>query len=104
MANAGKENLRRLLLAAVPLLTRVMPVPPILQPMTCGAVMAHITDMAEFNQLISLAHQSQSQQTERARPEQGGQRITEEWLRSLKNRDCQWRFRFVFCSLSPNHN
>jgi hypothetical protein len=66
--------------------------------------MAHITDMVEFNQLISLAHQSQLQQTEQAWPEQGGQHITEEWLCSLKNRDCQWRFRFVICSLSPNHN
>jgi hypothetical protein len=98
MANTEKENLRWLLL------TRVTLVPPTLQPMTCGAVMAHITNMADFNQLISLAHQSQSQQTEQAQPEQGGQCITEEWLHSLKNCDCQWRFRYVFCSLSPNHN
>ncbi|KAJ7711834.1 hypothetical protein B0H16DRAFT_1258684, partial [Mycena metata] len=29
------------------------------------------------------------------RPEQGGHRITEEWLRSLKSRDCLWRFRMT---------
>ncbi|KAJ7347929.1 hypothetical protein DFH08DRAFT_618353, partial [Mycena albidolilacea] len=29
------------------------------------------------------------------RPEQGGQRITEDWLRSLRSRDCLWRFRMT---------
>ncbi|KAJ7312700.1 hypothetical protein DFH08DRAFT_640274, partial [Mycena albidolilacea] len=30
-----------------------------------------------------------------ARPQQGGQRITEDWLRALKRRDCLWRFRMT---------
>ncbi|KAJ7134493.1 hypothetical protein C8R44DRAFT_572002, partial [Mycena epipterygia] len=29
------------------------------------------------------------------RPEQGGQRITADWLHSLRSRDCQWRFRMT---------
>jgi hypothetical protein len=94
MAEAKRlENLRRLLLAAVPLLIKPAPLPPILQPVTSAAVMAHLADMASFAHIIALTSNSKSEENERARPEQGGQRITEDWLHSLKSRDCQWRFR-----------
>jgi hypothetical protein len=32
---------------------------------------------------------------ERAQPEQGGERISEVWLRSISARECLWRFRYV---------
>jgi hypothetical protein len=91
----GHENLRKLLLAAVPVLARPAPLPPVLQPTTCAAIMAHLGNVAAFERLMALAHHSQSKTNERARPDQGGQHITEEWLRSLNNRECEWRFRSI---------
>lgn len=35
----------------------------------------------------------------RDRPAQGGQRITEEWLRSLAAEECRYRFKYVLSQL-----
>ncbi|KAJ7104690.1 hypothetical protein C8R44DRAFT_887136 [Mycena epipterygia] len=93
-ADANRDNLRRILVAAAPFLTQPPPLPPILQPLTMAELMAHIslTTGEDINRTILLMQPSDSGPP---RPEQGWQRITEEWLRSLKTRDCQWRFRMT---------
>ncbi|KAK7029087.1 hypothetical protein R3P38DRAFT_3189253 [Favolaschia claudopus] len=45
--------------------------------------------------IAALQHEiSRRPRPERARPEQGGQRITTEWLESLRPRDALYRFRY----------
>lgn len=43
--------------------------------------------------------EAQRHEAERVRPRQGGQRITEDWLRSLEPREVLWQFKCVFLSL-----
>jgi hypothetical protein len=72
MAEAQQlKNLRRLLLATVPLLIQPAPLPPVLLPVTSAAVMAHLTDMDSLARIIALTSHSQSVENGRARPEQG---------------------------------
>jgi hypothetical protein len=60
MAEAQRlGNLRRLLLAAVPLFIQPAPLLPVLQPVTWAAVMAHLTDMESLACIIALTSHSQ---------------------------------------------
>jgi hypothetical protein len=93
-ADANRENLRRVLIAAAPLFAEPPQLPPILQPMTTVQLLGYLSMVTreDYNRILLLL---QPTDRERARPEQGGQHITEDWLRSLKSRDCQWRFRYA---------
>ena len=91
------NNVARTLLAvSFPLLFPAPP-PPLLSP--------GINSIFRFPPPPSLAilafqlhtAEKRAAHREKPRPEQGGQRITEEWLRSLKTRDCLWRFRCICC-------
>jgi hypothetical protein len=97
-ANADRANLRRALLAAAPFLAQPPPLPPILQPTTIAELMAYLSLATgeETNRILLLLQPSGQGPP---RPEQGGQHITPDWLRSLKNRDCIWRFRYVHRNL-----
>lgn len=77
------------MLAANPLITEPPPIPPLLQAPYQAAVFACLQEAANAERVTALL----SEKAGPPRPEQGGQRITEEWLRSLKDRDCLWRFR-----------
>jgi hypothetical protein len=85
-------DLCQLLLAATPLLVQPLPTPPILDGATLGSLIAHLGAESDAERLMILL-QANPPEDERARPDQGGQRITEEWLNSLAPRDCRWRFR-----------
>jgi hypothetical protein len=97
-ANADRENLRRTLIAAAPFLAQPPLLPPILQPATIAELMAYLSLATgeETNRILLLVQPSQQGP---ARPEQGGQRITQDWLHSLKSRDCIWRFRYMHWNL-----
>jgi hypothetical protein len=90
--DAKKKALQRILLTAAPLLSEPTPLPPLLQPATTAQFLAYLSEVIgqDLDRTILLMQTTDSGP---ARPQQGGQRITEEWLFSLKSRDCQWRFR-----------
>jgi hypothetical protein len=44
-----------------------------------------------------------NEREDRARPPQGGQRITIQWLRSIRDADCKYRFRYL-CSRVADFN
>ncbi|KAJ7807432.1 hypothetical protein B0H14DRAFT_991562 [Mycena olivaceomarginata] len=89
------QNLARILVAAAPFLAEPPLLPPILQPTVTAESLAYLSLVTGESYSHILLFVNQAKQRERARPEQGGQRITEDWLRSLKNRDCEWRFRMA---------
>jgi hypothetical protein len=93
--DADRQNLARVLIAAAPFLAQPTPLPPILQPAVTAELLTHLSLATgeEYSRILLFV--DQAKERERARPEQGGQRITEEWLRSLKNRDCELRFRYA---------
>src|ERR1700676_5011686 len=101
-------NLYSILLAAAPLLTEVPLVPPILQPSTQASILADVYGSSAVDQVLTLMAITSIVGTDTShdgplRPEQGGQRITVDWLNSLGNRDCLWRFRYmhVFLAFIP---
>ena len=85
------DDLQRLLLTSVPLLAQPLPLLPLLQTATQASVMSYLSQPSDSARIAALLQASSTSNI--PRPEQGGQRITEEWLTSLSNRDCQWRFR-----------
>jgi hypothetical protein len=93
--DADHQNLARILVAAAPFLAEPPLLPPILQPTVTAELLAYLSLVTGENYSHILLFVNQAKQRERARPEQGGQRITEDWLCSLKNRDCEWRFRYA---------
>jgi hypothetical protein len=93
-ADANRDNLRRILLAAAPLFAEPPPLPPILQPATLTEIFGYLS-LATGDETNRILLVMQPSEPNKPRPEQGGQRITEDWLCSLKSRDCQRRFRYV---------
>ncbi|EPQ55484.1 hypothetical protein GLOTRDRAFT_93696 [Gloeophyllum trabeum ATCC 11539] len=87
------QALSRLLLASLPFLDGVAELPPS-HRIASQAVLP--TAPADFQEHAAYLRAAEREVRERARPEQGGQRITQEWLQSLRSRDCQWRFRFTY--------
>ena len=85
-------NLHQLLLAATPLLVKPLPTAPILYVATIGSLLAHLGAEGDAQCLMMLL-QAKPPEDEHARCDQGGQRITEDWLNFLAPRDCRWRFR-----------
>ncbi|KAF7354261.1 DDE Tnp4 domain-containing protein [Mycena venus] len=77
--DTDREKLRRVLLAAAPLLTQPPPLPPILQPTTTAALWEYLSSVTgeDYNRILLLLRPTEP---DKARPEQGGQRITEKWL------------------------
>ncbi|KDQ64013.1 hypothetical protein JAAARDRAFT_52043 [Jaapia argillacea MUCL 33604] len=71
----GLRERAQLLLASLPLLSGIPDLPPFLQPTTLPLIIASGNSPSP--------------------PEQGGQRITELWVWSLKDRDCAWRFHYT---------
>jgi hypothetical protein len=94
-------NLYNILLAAAPLLTEIPLVPPILQAATQASILADVYGSSAAEQVLTLMAVTTIVGTDDGppRPEQGGQRITVDWLNSLGNRDCLWRFRYSTTSL-----
>jgi hypothetical protein len=91
-------NIRQFLLSLLPVISD-RPPPVFLTPTFAAAVsdssgnFSHVIDCK-----VAEAKQNYNPQP---RPEIGGQRITEDWLHSLKESDCLWRFRYVatYCLL-----
>ncbi|TFY73874.1 hypothetical protein EWM64_g10139 [Hericium alpestre] len=89
-------ELRDFLLLVAPLLLqppRPTATTSILQKLqgVAAAASSHTTSAAE----LLIASDLEELDNQRPRPAQGGQRITEEWLRSLSSADCVWRFRMT---------
>ncbi|KAJ7875844.1 hypothetical protein B0H13DRAFT_2549486 [Mycena leptocephala] len=93
-ADANRDNLRRILLAAAPLFAEPPPLPPILQPATLTEIFGNLS-LATGDETNRILLVMQPSEPNKPRPEQGGQCITEDWLRSLKSQDCQWRYRMT---------
>ncbi|KAF7336520.1 DDE Tnp4 domain-containing protein [Mycena sanguinolenta] len=87
---ANRYRLAQILVAAVPILSQPPPLPPILGGELLG-YLALITGQ-DYGRVLHLLKPSTSSQP---RPEQGGHRITEAWLYSLRRPDCVWRFRMT---------
>jgi hypothetical protein len=90
-------NIRKFLLALLPYVGDC-PAPIFLPP----AFAAAVTDdggIDDFLHAIQVAEEErrklESEKTTRPRPDVGGERISEPWLRTLKDRDCLYRFRYV---------
>ncbi|KDQ53580.1 hypothetical protein JAAARDRAFT_190869 [Jaapia argillacea MUCL 33604] len=81
-------------MAALPLLSGLPDLPPLLEPKvmssTFGSTASGISPVAAFGIFMS---QKDHNEGERPCPDIGGQHITEEWLWSMKPRECMWRFR-----------
>ncbi|CAK5276153.1 unnamed protein product [Mycena citricolor] len=88
------ENVLRIVAAASPLIFPPPPVPPTTSNISSllAPVLSDLTGQDD-DSILSFIKLSESGPP---RPEQGGQRITEEWLSGLTNRDCLWRFRPVY--------
>jgi hypothetical protein len=92
------SNLRRVLVAAAPMLTQPLPLPPLLETTTLASVLTYLSNPSDAVRITQLMKESD---VPVARPAQGGERITVGWLNSLKERDCRWRFRYRICLLDP---
>jgi hypothetical protein len=56
---------------------------------TLGGILNVIAD--DHKRLMGLMNEPE----DRARPPQGGQRITVQWLRLIRDTDCKYRFRYL---------
>jgi len=83
------DNIRNMLLAAVHLLSSA-PTSAI-SHLYCDVIFGTASD----SERVVLLQTSGDQNEGPPHPDQGGQRITEEWLDSLSNQDCFWRFRMT---------
>jgi hypothetical protein len=88
-------KLLNVLAAVLPLVTQIPPLPTILQATTQASIFSLVYGSPEIDQVMTLMLVSETSKHADGppRPEQGGQRITPEWLNSLTSRDCLWRFR-----------
>jgi hypothetical protein len=86
------NKLQKILIAAVPIIAHPPPLPPVLQVATQAGILQYLNDAGNSKRLMQLL-QASDKPDGPPRPELGGQCITEEWLMSLKDRDCLWRFR-----------
>ena len=89
------------LITVLPLLIQVPPLPTVLQVATQASILALVygTQAADIDCVTGLMEIVHARPMDGPpRPEQGGQRITPEWLNSLSNRDCLWRFRYIIIS------
>ena len=97
-------NLYGILLAAAPLLTEILLVPPILQPSIQASILADVYGSLAVDQVLTLMAVTSIVSTASCdsppRPEQGGQCITVDWLNSLRNQDCLWMFRYMHVFLA----
>ena len=88
-------NVRKILLGLLPV---VATQPPFMmqQPVHVAEAASTPFDLAA-TAVACETHRAQRRAAkrakERAQPEQGGQRISEAWLRTLSPQDCLWRFR-----------
>jgi hypothetical protein len=89
-------NIQKFLLSLLPAIGD-RPAPVFLPPVFAAAVasdssiegLLHAIEVAEHDRKLH----DKVDPVPRAYPEIGGEHITEEWLRSLTDRDCLWRFR-----------
>ncbi|GLB43896.1 putative DDE superfamily endonuclease [Lyophyllum shimeji] len=87
-----RQRLQQILVAAVPLLAQPPALPPLLQTAMQASLFAYLSDPADYERIMGLMQVCEGN-TQPPRPAQGGQRITEEWLNTLDERDCLWWFR-----------
>jgi hypothetical protein len=78
-------NLFNVLAAVLPLVTQIPPLPTVLQAATQASVFALVYGSPEIDQIMTLMLVSNHGDGP-PRPDQGGQRITPEWLNSLMSR------------------
>jgi hypothetical protein len=84
-------NLQQFLLSLLPVIGD-RPAPVFLAP-TFAAAVFDDGGIDDFLHAIYVTEERQRHENEsQARPEIGGQRITDDWLRSLTDKDCLWRF------------
>jgi hypothetical protein len=86
------NKLQKILIAAAPIIAQPPPLPPVLQVATQAGILQYLHDAGDSERLMQLL-QASDKPDGPPHPELGGQRITEEWLMSLKDRDSLWRFR-----------
>ncbi|KAJ7236613.1 hypothetical protein C8J57DRAFT_964153, partial [Mycena rebaudengoi] len=79
---------------ALPLLTEPPLLPPALSTET-SALMTYLSMATGEDLERTMLFMPSATELSQARPEQGGQRITVDWLLSSKSRDCLWRFRLT---------
>ena len=92
-------DFRRILLG---LLTVIRDQPPFMRnqpvfastPASLGAKFAPVVEACEREWM-----RKHNARRERPRPTQGGERISEDWLRGLSDRECLWQFRYLFSNL-----
>ena len=88
------DKLQKILLAAAPIIAQPPPLPPVLQVATQAGIIQYLQDAGDSERLLHLL-QASDKPDGPPRPEQGGQRITEEWLMSLKDQDSLRHFWYV---------
>ncbi len=97
MDSAMSSNLLRLLPALTALSAPVFNLIPSVLESFSNSRAAEDDSTDRFVMAVSAFVAGRSQQIraeqEAVRPAQGGQRITEEYLRGLRKGDCLWRFR-----------
>lgn len=91
---------QRVLLAVAPLYVQVPPIFATLPRVFAAAALedadSEEPDIGWIGALaLAAVALEDEERTQPPRPGMGGQRITEEWLRSLSSRECLWRFRYV---------
>ena len=83
-------NVKHVLLAILPVLTAPSPFrTPLAETQQNGILTKFTTVIQSFAISATAIANSYSPPL----PDQGGQRITDEWLLSLSDRECLWRFR-----------
>jgi len=90
-------NVRKFLLTLLPYVGD-RPAPIFLPPPFAAAVADNggIDNFLHAIQALEDERQKlESVKMSRPRPDVGGERISEPWLRTLKDRDCLYRFRYV---------
>jgi hypothetical protein len=88
-------NIRNLLFTLLPI---VIDRPPAIFVLPTAAQATVSDDSANNINVLHGIHEYGYHTKLRPSPQIGGQRITEDWLHSLPEHDCKWRFRYVLTS------
>jgi hypothetical protein len=86
------SKLQKILIAAAPIIAQLPLLSPVLQVATQAGILQYLHDAGDSERLMQLLQASDKPDGPPC-PDLGGQCITEEWLMSLKDRDCLWHFR-----------
>lgn len=92
-------NLKALLRAVLPVVTEK---PPVLQNQPAFVAsndFSHLPNYIKVATATEYDRRRKREQRERACPQQGGERISEVWLRTLPDRVSRWHFKSVLVSM-----